>query len=189
MQTIYLIRHGETEWNKRGKLQGWLDSNLTELGEQQARELQYSFKRHQIDEVYCSDLGRAISTANIIFPAHKLKVDAGLREIFLGEWQGKELQHLETDPCYQQYLFTPQNFQPTTQEAFEAVANRMFTTLQSIAQKNDKNIAIVSHGVAIHCLLWKLRCATFDSLTHLIPSCGIVKLTFFDGDWAIQERF
>ncbi|WP_332649575.1 histidine phosphatase family protein [Lysinibacillus sp. 54212] len=187
MKTIYLVRHGETEWNKLGKLQGWLDSELTELGVQQARALQYTFQGMDIDTVYSSDLGRAISTARLIVPAQEPVIDARLKEIFLGEWQGKELQYLERDPCYEQYVCSPQSFQPTTQETFQSVANRMHACLQSVAQKNEKNIIMVSHGIAIHCLLWKLSGERLHSLSDLIPSCGVVKLNYCDGIWEIQE--
>lgn len=183
MQTVYLVRHGETEWNKLGKLQGWLDSNLTKVGESQAAELQNFFQEIGIDSVYSSDLGRAIATARIILPTIEPIIDARLREIYLGSWQGKELSVLEKDPLYRQYLYTPDIFQQSTQEEFETVADRMFACLKSIAQKNDKKIVIVSHGIAIHCLLKKLSGEKLNSLTALLPSCGVVKLTYCDGIW------
>ena len=64
--TIYIVRHGQTEWNILGKTQGHGDSNLTAKGREQAELLAESMTKYPIDYIYSSDLGRAYQTAEII---------------------------------------------------------------------------------------------------------------------------
>ena len=146
-KTIRIYRHGETEWNKQGLLQGWLDSPLTELGKQQAIAVDW-----QPDVVYASDLGRAVTTAQLMFPNRPIIQDARLREIFLGEWQGREISGLLQDAAYRSYCEQPEAFVAATQEPFAQVAGRMLDFCRSLQHNASKNIAVVSHGVAIACL-------------------------------------
>ena len=146
-KTIRIYRHGETEWNKRGVLQGWLDSPLTELGKQQAIAVDW-----QPDVVYTSDLGRAVATAQLMFPNRPIIQDSRLREIFLGDWQGQEIDELLKDTAYCNYCGRPEAFVATSQEPFAQVAERMIAFFQSLQHVTPQNIAVVSHGVSIACL-------------------------------------
>ena len=92
---IRLYRHGETEWNRTGRLQGWLDSPLTETGRALAEQVQWA-----PDFVISSDLNRAVETASLMFPHAKVQTDARLREINLGNWQGQDVTVLEKDASY-----------------------------------------------------------------------------------------
>ena len=83
--TIYLVRHGQTEWNIKGKTQGHGNSNLTEKGKTQAMELAEAMVKYPIDYIYSSDLGRAIETAEIIGDKFNLDIikTPALREMGL----------------------------------------------------------------------------------------------------------
>ena len=94
---IFLIRHGETEWNIEGRLQGWMDSPLTERGRSQARsvgDLLASILSGQGDYRFlCSPLGRTRATALLIleqlgWSAEKLETENLLREVSFGDWSG-----------------------------------------------------------------------------------------------------
>lgn len=92
-QRVLILRHGESTWNVEKRWQGWLDAPLTERGEAQAaaraRTLAHDGFRPRV--VYCSDLGRASRTAEII-GAHvsaPVIADAGFRERNGGDWQGR----------------------------------------------------------------------------------------------------
>lgn len=150
---IYLIRHGQTEWNRIGKLQGWFDSELSLKGKQQAYDLSRLLADKQIDAVFTSDLGRAKTTASIIFPNRILFEDERFREIYLGNWQGKDIQDLEANTDYQTYISTPHLFKSIHTESITDVQKRMVDALLSISEYNYQKVAIVSHGVAISCLL------------------------------------
>ncbi|MDN4493943.1 histidine phosphatase family protein [Ureibacillus aquaedulcis] len=146
-KTVKIFRHGETVWNKAGILQGWLDSPLTERGKQQA-----AVQNFLPEVVYSSDLGRAHATAKLMFPANEIHTDASLREINLGNWQGKTISNLLHDRNYQTYIQRPERFTATTQETLQQVTARMLDFIQSLIHRPENNIAIISHGVAISCL-------------------------------------
>jgi probable phosphoglycerate mutase len=87
---LFVVRHGETEWNLIGKQQGHLDSPLTESGIKQAHALANGLLGKGIEVIYSSDLGRAVRTAAIIGSRLDLSVnvDRRLRERHLGSMQG-----------------------------------------------------------------------------------------------------
>ncbi len=94
---LYIIRHGETEWNRIHRWQGRLDSPLTDLGEAQAREVGALLADLGLDPgatgFYCSPQGRAARTAEIVAEVagwpRAARPDPRLREIDVGQWTGK----------------------------------------------------------------------------------------------------
>lgn len=100
---IYLLRHGQTEWNAQGRIQGALDSPLTELGRRQAQLMGLTLKRAlngTAVPLYCSPLGRARQTLEIVCASAGLDAtgcafDERLRELSWGEWDGKTRAEIE----------------------------------------------------------------------------------------------
>ena len=95
---FYLVRHGQTDWNRAGKIQGTTDIPLNETGRQQAEQLATVLKERsgypaktRIDAVYASPLARAFQTAEILAKEEKLPLRrlTGLRERDFGCWEGK----------------------------------------------------------------------------------------------------
>jgi probable phosphoglycerate mutase len=86
----YLARHGQTEWNLAGRRQGRLDSPLTTLGELQARQNAGLLRSADVGTIFCSPLGRARRTAELIAEVVGLPVQVidGLAELDHGEWSG-----------------------------------------------------------------------------------------------------
>lgn len=165
-KTIRYYRHSETAWNKEGRLQGWLDSKLTEQGIKLAQAITW-----QADIVFCSDLERSVTTAKFMFPNQKLYKSALIREIDLGEWQGQTINQLQRDSQYRCYEQTPHLFQATTQETFEMVAKRMLLFHEQLLGLPYEKIAVVSHGVALACLFCKLNNDSTDQLwQYMLPS-------------------
>jgi broad specificity phosphatase PhoE len=87
---VLLARHGETDWNRDGRWQGWADPPLNDLGRRQAAELAARLRGTRLDAVYSSDLRRAHETAALVAAEHGLPVvaDPELREIDVGSWSG-----------------------------------------------------------------------------------------------------
>lgn len=87
---LYLIRHGETEYNLQGRIQGQIDTPLTALGRKQAKSAARRVKHVQFDALYSSDLGRAIETANEVSKTIGLEINRStlLRERNFGVLQG-----------------------------------------------------------------------------------------------------
>lgn len=88
---IYLVRHGETDWNKIGRMQGHTDIKLNREGIQQARALKKLLTNVTFDFAYSSDLARAKDTANLLLTdqSTQLKTDPELRERSFGHFEGK----------------------------------------------------------------------------------------------------
>lgn len=94
--TLYLLRHGQTEWNVQGRLQGRLDSDLTPLGRAQARR-QAQLVLHLPADLACltSPAGRALATARIAFAGRDFATDDRLHEIDVGPFTGQALERLQ----------------------------------------------------------------------------------------------
>jgi phosphoserine phosphatase len=97
---LLLVRHGETEWNRQGKFQGQIDIPLNDHGRQQAQKAGEFLKDVKIDFAVSSSMSRPKETAEIILQPHpdvSLDVDAGLREISHGLWEGKFEKEIEQE--------------------------------------------------------------------------------------------
>ena len=86
---LWLVRHGETEWNKEGRIQGQMNSQLSSLGILQAKRLAKRLQGEHFDYIYASDSERAQHTARLVFPERDLILDARLRELNYGVLEGK----------------------------------------------------------------------------------------------------
>jgi len=87
---LLLVRHGQSTWNSEHRIQGQLDPPLSDEGRRQAERLGQRIAGRRFAGFYSSDLKRAVETAQAIEAATGLQAEpmAGLREIFLGEWEG-----------------------------------------------------------------------------------------------------
>ncbi len=90
---LYLMRHGQTQWNAEGRLQGRLDSPLTALGRAQARR-QAELVRTVAGGRYSSPQGRAVTTARLVFGAAEFRCDSRLAEIDVGAFSGQLLSEI-----------------------------------------------------------------------------------------------
>ena len=148
LKIINYYRHGQTVWNKEGRLQGWLNSDLTTNGIRQAMSVNWN-----PEIIFSSDLDRAVQTAELMFPDHIIQQNENLREIYLGHWQGGYIKDLLQDEQYCCYMNSPHLFKNTTQESFEDVTKRMLGFHEYLLQLPYEKIAVISHGVAIACLI------------------------------------
>lgn len=94
---IWLIRHGETDWNKERRIQGDSDTDLNALGRLQAEALGRRLRGQAFDAVWSSNLKRAQHTAAIAFPGTELKLDERLRELHAGNQEGKFIAELSPE--------------------------------------------------------------------------------------------
>lgn len=85
---VWLVRHGETVWNAQHKISGWVDVELSERGQQMARDLRAGLELEHFDGVWSSDLKRAIATAELAY-RHPEKQDRRLRELDFGPLEGQ----------------------------------------------------------------------------------------------------
>lgn len=143
--TIYLVRHGETDWNKKGLIQGHTDIPLNSEGINQAGILKDKLNHITFDEVYSSDLSRSKKTAEIIALEHKLIVQTTkvLRERRYGSFEGKSFKELKKVMA--------------GVEPDKVVTQRLITFLREVSVANpNKKILVVSHGGAMRMVLDQL---------------------------------
>jgi 2,3-bisphosphoglycerate-dependent phosphoglycerate mutase len=148
---ILLIRHGETIWNRAGRVQGWQDSPLTDSGGAQAEALAERLSGERIERLIASDLGRARQTAAPIASRLGIAIefDPGLRERNYGIFEGRTYAEIERqDPAAYAYLARrdPAYAIPGG-ESGAAFGIRVIGALERIAGAHaGHRIAVVSHG-------------------------------------------
>lgn len=175
MTTILLARHGETEWNREGRWQGWADPPLNDTGRAQARALAVQLGDTPFDAVYASDLKRAFETAEIVARPHHAPVvaDPGLREIDVGSWSG--LTHSEVDVRF------PDGNRPDGETRGEH-AGRVLAAVERIARRHPgARILLVTHGGTMRAL----RNHVSDEPFHPIANCAVIELHFRDDRLAL----
>ncbi|MGM0404523.1 MAG: histidine phosphatase family protein [Thermoplasmatota archaeon] len=158
MTRVYIVRHGETEWNREGRFQGWKDSPLTEKGREQVEYLAERLKDHQIDYLYSSPSGRTIETAEVIANANDLEIieEQGFKEINLGELEGKRSEWIEANhpDVIHDFWNDPENYEPISGEDFYELRERVIGTLNDLIRKHsDDHVLIVSHAAASKTIL------------------------------------
>ena len=167
MLRIFLIRHGETEWNRQNRLQGHSDTHLSPEGFHQAITLAQHAPFQHVDAIYSSDLTRALSTANILAERFNLAVKKmpELRETNYGDWEGRSIRELaaESPKAFGRFFTDPERCHPPNGETFlECQARVMIGIREIIANHDNQNVIAVSHGAAIRLILG----AAFDMPIH-----------------------
>lgn len=156
--TIYIVRHGQTEWNLLGKTQGHGNSDLTPKGIEQAELLADSMTKYPIDYIYSSDLGRAYQTAEII--GNKLNIEVekteALREMNFGTWEGRIIKDIiEEDPeLYKMWRNEPHLAKIPQGETLSQIKERTDAFIKEINKKYDgKHIVLVTHSLCARIML------------------------------------
>lgn len=145
------IRHGETEWNLSGREMGHLDSALTERGVAQARAIARRLVRSRPHALYCSDLGRALQTAEIVASAIGLApvLEADLRERHMGVFQGLLLSEIPSrfPEIYAEYQTAGHFATIPGGESAEGRRARGVRILTVIAEAHvDQTVVVVTHA-------------------------------------------
>ncbi|WP_423595629.1 histidine phosphatase family protein [Roseateles sp. MS654] len=154
---ILAIRHGETAWNREGRLQGHLNLPLNELGVRQAERLGAALADHSIDAVYASDLDRAAVTARHVAAPHGLAVrlDVRLRERAFGVHEGKLWTEIETAFPEDALRWRRRDpaFEPPGGESLSTLYARCIGVVSELAAAHaGQTIAVVAHGGVLDCL-------------------------------------
>ena len=169
MTRIFLIRHGETDWNKTKKLQGNSDVKLSAQGIRQAKLLAEHAPFEHVAAIYSSDLSRAFATAQILAEKFNLPVIKipDLREMNYGDWEGNLISELiaATANGFENFFTAPENCTPPNGETFSQCQARVMNALKKIiAAHENQNVAVFSHGAAIRLTI----CAALEIPIHKI---------------------
>lgn len=188
---IYIVRHGETDWNVKHLVQGESDIPLNTEGIKQAEELRSIFRNIKIDAVFSSDLIRAKKTAEVIAIDRMLAIKTSklLRERRFGKFEGESwdeaceiFETWENLSRKNRLIYKPDKGYETDQEA----VSRFITFLREIAIVSPgKTILIVSHGTIMRILLNHLTGKTY--LSGAVGNSGYIKLKSDGVDFFIDE--
>jgi probable phosphoglycerate mutase len=152
---VILVRHGETDWNQEGRVQGsGSDRELTETGKQQAESIGLKLKQERIQAIYSSPLRRALDTAQVIARHHQVEVqiEPSLNEIYAGELEGIPIKKLGS--YLSELVAREQGDESVSKlyggERLAAVQQRAWSIIQRLADKHsDGAIVVVSHYFVI----------------------------------------
>ena len=170
---IFLIRHGETLWNKEMRFQGHMDIPLSERGLEQAEALAKRLSDQKITAVYSSDLSRALETARPIAKPRNLEIitDPSLREINFGRWEGLTFSEISQQYGEQikRWWAAPLEMSTPEGEGLTDLIHRLIPFFREIVEKHSgEQVAVVCHGGPARCLVgtilqmdlnkyWKIR--------------------------------
>lgn len=148
---IVLVRHGETVWNRQGRWQGHLDSDLTELGQRQAAAIGERLAVVRFDALYSSDLGRAYRTAERVVArtGHRIIPDDRLRERALGIFEGLTVAEIEEQhpDHFTQFLARAADYVIPKGESLRDRHDRAVSCLKDISRRHPGGrIVVVTHG-------------------------------------------
>ncbi len=193
MVTFYLVRHGETEANKSGVMQGHLNTPLSLVGREQAKAVAASLRDVKFDAVYTSDLARAADTARAIMEHRScpLIMDRRLREINMGLLQGLNQSEIaERFPDFERSRINDTyNTRRPGGESPADLDQRLSHTMDDIyswyaGRPGNTTIGIVSHGGSIRSILKKAN-PDPESISGVVGNCSVSVMECDDRMWRI----
>ena len=157
MTTLLLVRHGETDWNAEGRLQGQTDRPLSDYGRRQSQQLAAELADQELDSIYASDLARARETAEVVGERLGLPVvlDPDLREKDWGTWEG--LTAVERDRV------------EFVGESTQAHQERILGALRRIGERHpDGRVLVLTHGGSMR----RVQTAALGWALPVVENCG-----------------
>ncbi len=189
MLQVYLVRHGETEWNAARRIQGQSDSPLTEKGIFQAKQVAEKVRNEGITHVISSDLGRTKRTAQIIADACgcEIVIEPRLRELHMGVLESRELDNLSPkEEAWRKQMVdgTPEGRIPSG-ETMSELAARMHGALNSCLDlPPGSKPLLVSHGIALGCLISTLLGLPAHAERRLrLRNCSLSRVDYQQSAW------
>jgi len=188
MTRIYLVRHGEVAGNvgEKPTFVGWNDLPLNAKGEKQAEAVAEFLRSETLDAIYSSDLQRAKNTAEAIATPHGLtvRVDADLREVNYGAWEGLgeiELQR-EYSLQWQARQNDPWNVAAVEGESYQQMWTRFLPKWNQMVENHaGETVVLVAHNGLIRMLLCFLLGAPFENFKRIQVSNGSVSRLQIEG--------
>ncbi|MDY0969805.1 2,3-diphosphoglycerate-dependent phosphoglycerate mutase GpmB [Siccibacter turicensis] len=189
MLQVYLVRHGETQWNAERRIQGQSDSALTNKGEQQAQQVGERAKALGITHIIASDLGRTRRTAEIIAAACGCDVtlDARLRELDMGVLERRHLDSLteEEEGWRRQLVNGTADGRIPDGESMLELSQRMHGALNACLDLPEgSRPLLVSHGMALGCLVSTiLGLPAWAERRLRLRNCSISRVDYQQSPW------
>jgi broad specificity phosphatase PhoE len=188
--TVYLARHGQSDWNAAGRWQGHADRPLTALGLRQAADLAEELAGVPLDAVYSSDLRRARETAEAVAGPRGLQVSAvaDLREVDVGSWSGlTRAEAMERFPReFRRWAEGEHGWEDG--ESYERMAERVVIAVRRIAAMHaGESVLVVAHGGpirALHAVALGLDVSEHRRLQPVEPNARVSRIAVENGEIA-----
>lgn len=198
---LYIVRHGETEWNVIKRFQGQLNTPLTEKGMEKLRKTGKKLENVLFDEVYTSELGRTVASAEIILNENRgyrnkkleLKKLAELNEVYFGVWQGLTYEEvfLKYPEEANNYFYNVKNYKAENVEAenLKDALERFLKGINKILDSHESgNILVVTHGTVLEMFMnYVANDSIFDIDERTLMGNGDYKI-FSYKDGKFQEE-
>lgn len=190
---LFVVRHGETQWNIEKRLQGHQDSPLTPKGVAQTEALARSLYQHEFSAVYASDLKRTRLTAEklVALKGYDIHFVSCLRERNLGIFQGYTRQEIaEHFPEKAQYFLKNEVDYPIPEgESLSAFTERCLHCLENIAAKHEnERILIITHGGVLTCLFKTVVGIPLQTPRHFtIFNTSLNVFSCQEGQWMLES--
>ncbi len=189
MQLI-LIRHGETLWNKEGRIQGTSDVELSEVGLEQARKLALSLKDSEVGAIHASPLKRAYQTAEIINRYHqrRIEVHPDLMEMDQGDFEGLSFQELmaREKEFLRRWIADPASVRMPNGESLAELQDRAWRAVARIME-GEGNALVVAHNFTIAAILCRLRNISLSEFrSTCVDTASKTLIRFHDGNAHIE---
>lgn len=192
MTTIILVRHGLTEWNRAGRIQGHSDSALLEEGIEQARSIGPRLAGEAIDVMLASDLGRAMHTAALIGSTVGVEIvrHPGWRERAFGVAEGLTYQEIERQfpELFSRLRETDPDFAPPGGESKSQFHHRVVAALNELAERYaQKRVLVVTHGGVLAVIYrWLNRLPVASPHKVDIPNVAYNRIALSPEGWRIE---
>ncbi len=180
MGRLYLVRHGETEWNAQGRLTGHTDVGLSDWGRQQARAVAQRLSGVTFDAAYSSDLSRTAETARIILaqqPEVTLNSTPQLRERHYGVFEGLTVAERQAryPDMFAASVTNDLDFAPTDGETLVQVGARMAAFVAGLRERHlEETVLIAGHGGSLRATLPALLGLPLEALWRLfLDNCSL----------------
>lgn len=182
---LVLVRHGESNWNKIGIVQGWRDPHLSEHGREQVGSVAKKLSGNHFDVLYSTPLRRAYQSARIISDRIGLPIvtKEELKEMYFGDWEGKSLKKVEQEypGMLSRWFENPTGMKIPGGESITSFRNRVVSAFDEIRSKHmDEDVLAVLHGGVISIYLVHLLGMKLDHIWRIpLKNTAITTLIFY----------
>ena len=147
MKRWYLMRHGQTDYNRRRCFYGSHDVSVNGQGQKDAKQLALLMQKHAIDAIYTSSLKRTQETAQLAFPDRQVQPIADFDERGFGQWEGLTADEIEAafPEVWQAWLEAPFEVTPPEAEVFSDFRTRVWAATDHLLDTTDESMALVAH--------------------------------------------
>ena len=193
LRRLFVVRHGETLWNSELRMQGRMDSALTDKGKRQAGENGQLLRRVGVERLLVSPLGRTQETAFIINSYVKTEIELfdELVERDCGEWGGLTMSEIKTrqSAAWRERQANEWEHRPPGGENMPDVIKRIAPLLTAVLEVESETVAIISHGVVGKAILAHYLELNDEAAGHIRQPNELVYALDFSGDNVVCEHY